>query len=153
MKLKLYRFSDNGNDTIGILFVDGKFFSFTLEDESRPVKVKGETRIPKGIYQLGLQKADTPMTLKYREKYPFFKHHIEVRNVPGFTGIYIHPGNNDQHTDGCLLLGDNVTNNTIAPGTLANSVNAWKRLYERLYPLLDKGGQATIEILDENSLP
>jgi hypothetical protein len=144
MNLELLRFNDNNESTIGLLFLNGKFFCYTLEDEHRDIKVRGETRIPEGHYKLGLRKEDTPLTLSYRKKHTFFKYHIEVLNVPNFSGIYIHPGNNDAHTDGCILVGNNLNNNRKAKGLLSDSTTAWKELYEILYPLLEKGTEVKL---------
>jgi len=44
MKLELKRFSGQSDTTLGLMFVDGEFECFTLEDEYRADKVKGETR-------------------------------------------------------------------------------------------------------------
>ena len=113
MKLKLQRYSDNGNSTLGLLFIDNEFECYTLEDEFREVKISGETRIPKGIYDRGIRNELTPLTLKYQKKYEWFEKHIEILNVPNFHSIYIHIGNFETHTAGCLLLGNSVNNNKI----------------------------------------
>src|SRR5688572_15576827 len=128
MNFLLQRFSDNRSSTIGLLFKKGIPFPFecyTLEDEFRESKVSGETRIPAGTYKIVLQKNETPKTLQYRKKYPWFKHHVMIENVPGFVGIYIHIGNDDKDTDGCLLLGDSADNNKVGPGTIHNSTVAF----------------------------
>src|SRR5690606_2699229 len=78
MEWILQRFSDNTDSTLGLMFkiigYEGKprlhFNSFVIEDEYREVKVKGETRIPAGRYELKIRKQDTPLTLKYRKRYP-----------------------------------------------------------------------------------
>ena len=158
MNFILQRYSDNGTSTMGWLFKKTTpddcpiFQAYTLEDESRDVKLAGETRIPSGFYELGLQKEDTPLTLKYRKKYPWFKHHIEIKNVKGFTGVYIHIGNDDGDTAGCVLLGDNADNNRITYGVVSNSTQAFKRFYELVYPHLEKGKKAFVEIRDEEYL-
>lgn len=155
MKFILQRFADNHESTIGLLFKAGvpqPFKCYTLEDEFRESKVSGETRIPAGLYQLVLQKQNTPMTLRYRAKYPWFKNHIMINNVPGFVGIYIHIGNEDDDTDGCLLLGDIAENNSIGPGRVANSTIAFKRFYSDVHEFLLKGKEAWIEIRDEKFL-
>ncbi len=47
MKLTVKRFADNGETTLGILYIDGVFECFTVEDqEQKGDKVKGETRVP-----------------------------------------------------------------------------------------------------------
>ena len=160
MDFIVQRINDNRKSTIGVLlkkFVSGaetktSLQSFTLEDEYRDVKVSGETRIPAGFYKLGLRKDDTPLTLKYRAKYPWFKHHIEILNVKGFTGVYIHIGNSERDTDACLLLGDAADNNSIGDGTITNSTVSFKRFYDIVYPHLLGGGVSTIEIRDEKFL-
>ena len=46
--IEIKRFSSAKDDTLGLVYVDGRFFCFSLEDEHRRVKVKHETRIPGG---------------------------------------------------------------------------------------------------------
>jgi hypothetical protein len=155
MKFILQRFSDNRESTLGLLYKVGAltpFFSYTLEDEFRESKKTGETRVPAMTYNLVLQKTETPKTVQYRKKYPWFIFHIMLENVPGFVGVYIHIGNNDDNTDGCLLLGDSCDNNSIAPGTIAQSTNAFKRFYGQVFEALTKGEIVTLEIRDEKFL-
>lgn len=135
---------------MGLLFIDNKFFSFTLEDEFREKKLAGETRIPAGTYRLVVQRSDTPLTLKHRKAYgSWFVYHIEISGIRDFSGVYIHAGNDDDHTEGCLLLGDVLTNHLIVPAKpLGSSIQAIKRFYEKVYPLLEKGEQVFLEIKD-----
>lgn len=160
MKYLLQRLNDNRKSTIGCLFkrseqgTDERLVlqAWTLEDEYREVKVKEETRIPAGFYELALHKSDTPLTLKYRAKYPWFKWHVEVTKVPNFVGVYIHIGNTDLDSAGCILLGDGVDNNTVTEGSLTASTIAFKRFYEEIYDTLEQGGKAFIEIRNEGHL-
>ncbi len=160
MQFILQRLNDNRKSTIGTLFKKitvGQseklvLQAFTIEDEYRDEKVSGETRIPAGFYKLGLRQEDTPKTLQYRAKYPWFKKHIEVLNVKGFTGVYIHIGNSDSDTDGCLLIGDSVDNNTISDGNLTNSTVSFKRFYDSVYDELEGGAVVTLEIREESFL-
>lgn len=160
MDLVFQRFSDNRKSTIGLMFKKIQvgteqrlhFVAYGLEDEHRDVKVKAETRIPAGFYELGLRQDETPKTIQYRTKYPWFKKHIEILKVPGFTGVYIHIGNTDADTEGCLLLGDNADNNQIGDGSISNSTNAFKRFYSEVYPLLEAGKKVCLTIRDEDYL-
>lgn len=152
MNFILQRYSDNRESTLGLLFLKGSgLFCYTLEDEFRAVKVAKETRIPAGFYELGLRQEQTPMTIRYQQKYPWFKKHIEILKVPNFTGVYIHIGNKDTDTDGCLLLGDVANNNKVGQGEITQSTIAFKRFYDKVYPHLESG-KAFIEIRDENKL-
>lgn len=128
------------------------FFSYTLEDEFRESKLSKETRVPAMVYNLVIQEVETPKTKQYREKYQWFDKHIMLENVPGFVGIYVHIGNDDKDSDGCLLLGDVADNNSIGPGTIASSTNAFKRWYTQVYPALKAGQIVTLEIRDEKFL-
>lgn len=157
MNFILQRFSDNRDSTLGVLLkvleagAQGTrpvFQCYTLEDEYREQKRAFETRIPAGTYKVDIQQADTPLTLKYRAKYNWFKKHLEIKNVPGFVGVYIHIGNTDADSAGCLLLGDNADNNIIGPGAISNSTAAFKRFYESVYDHLP----ITLTIKDEKEL-
>ena len=157
MNFILQRFSDNKISTLGLLFKKSSetarliFQSYTIEDEYREVKVSGETRIPAGFYELGIKEIDTPLTLKYRKKFPWFKNHIEIKNVKGFTAVYLHIGNSDDDTAGCILLGDNADNNNLGHGSISNSTQAFQRFYGMLYDhLMVK--KAFLEIRDETYL-
>ena len=133
MKLELKRFSSQSDTTLGILFVDGEFECFTLEDEYRADKVKGETRIPAGTYKVEKREVLSGLTEKYRKKYPWFDFHFMLQDVPDFQYVYIHIGNDDDHTDGCLLVSDAVKSNRFDENNnLSSSGPAFKRLYQKM---------------------
>lgn len=156
----LQRYSDNRDSTLGLLFkvvsaAEVKrphFFCYTLEDQYQVIKVPKETRIQANRYELKLLKIETPKTLQYRNKFPWFMWHIEVIGVPGFTRVYLHIGNDDEDTDACILLGDNADNNTIGPGSISNSTQAFKRFYNEVTEWLSNGNKAFIDIRDEIKL-
>lgn len=152
----LQRSWHNGKLTYGVLTGLGKldFVAHTLEDEPREVKLSGETRIPAGAYQLKIRKEDTHLTVKHREVYnkgyttPWFKYHIEITGIPNFSGVYIHAGNDETHTDGCLLLGD-CLDLSLTSNQLTKSTVAVKRFYDQAYPALEAGGQLILQVKDE----
>lgn len=148
MKLKLLRYSDNGNSTLGLLFINNEFQCYTLEDEFREVKVKGETRIQAGIYQLTINNELTPLTEKYRKKYHWFENHIQLKDVPNFNSVYIHIGNDEGDTDACILVGNSANNNQIEKGFIGYSGPAFELFYFNIFPLLKGGEKITIEIID-----
>mgnify|MGYP003145220366 CR=1 FL=1 len=158
MDLEVIRFSSGTDSTNGILLetiqqgneIDGyfkqkKFLAYTLEDEQRDEKVFGETRIPEGTYKLGLRKVGG-YHARYSKKFDDF--HIgmlHVLDVPGFEYILIHCGNTDEHTAGCLLVGDSQENNQIKKdGFIGRSVQAYKRIYPRIASALERGEEVKI---------
>lgn len=146
MRLELLRYSDNGESTTGLLKVNGKFFCYTLEDEYRDVKVMHETRIPEGTYKIELRN-EGGLTQKYAKRYPgIHKGMLWLRNVPNFKYVYIHAGNTDDHTSGCLLVGDNANNNTITDGFIGSSRPAYTRLYKEIISAMDRGEDIEITI-------
>lgn len=148
MRLELLRYSDNEESTTGLLKVNGKFFCYTIEDEYRDVKVKGETRIPEGTYKIDLRN-EGGLTQKYAQKFPgIHKGMLWLRNVPNFQYIYIHVGNTDDNTDGCILVGDSVNNNTIADGFIGSSRPAYTRLYKAIISAMETGEDVEITIKD-----
>lgn len=100
--LHLFREPRQDDHTPGVLFVNGRYFSFTLEDIEREIagqpvaswKVKGETAIPLGTY--GLHVATSP---RLGRPVPW------LIDVPGFTAIQIHPLNVAAESEGCIGLG------------------------------------------------
>lgn len=148
----LQRFSDSGESTLGLMFLDSIFQCYTLEDEARAVKVAGETRIPAGLYELKLRQELTPLTQKYRSRFQWFEWHIEIVNVKGFTNVYIHVGNDDDDTNACVLVGDTANNNRVHTGFIGESVPAYERWYKPTLAHLKAGGHAYIDIRDEDRL-
>ena len=73
---------------------------------------------------------------------------LHVTDVPGFEYILIHTGNTDEHTAGCLIVGDTQSNNgIIKDGFVGQSVNAYKRIYPSIAGLLEKGNTVTIQYI------
>lgn len=130
------------------------FHSHTIEDEGRTIKVPGETRIWAGFYKLAILKLENDWTLKHRAKYgDWFKFPIEITNVPQFSGVLIHVGYGEQDTEGCVLLADTIGNNSQDAGYIGSrSMEAVKRFYLKVYPYLEQGGVANLEIRDETFL-
>jgi hypothetical protein len=153
MEIQLLRTFPSKESTLGCLYVDHKPECFTLEDEYREVKVKGETRIPSGTYEVKFNESLTPLTEKYRDKYHWFTYHLEIQNVRNFKNVYIHVGNTDSNTDGCVLLGDSLINNQVKVGNvqdgfLGNSGQAFERFYKKVSEHLRQEGCVQIQIID-----
>jgi hypothetical protein len=149
---KLFRYASGKESTLGLLMAlestdDLGFRVFTLEDEYRTKKVYGETRIPAGRYEIKLRAAGG-MHESYTERYKFHQGMLHLQDVPDFEWIYIHPGNNDDHTAGCILVGDGVSSNRQKDGSLSNSVMAYSFLYQEITKLFALGSKVFIEIED-----
>lgn len=147
--LTVLRYSDDGETTLGLLFLRNQFIAYCLEDTFREEKVQGETRIPSGIYDVDFLKVDTNLTKKYREKYPWFTYHLEIKNVPNYTGVFIHIGNTHKDTAGCLLIADGINASSVNR-MIVESANAYKRFYLRMKDLIESGEKLRIVIHDEN---
>lgn len=124
--------------TIGRLYVDGKFFSNTLEDVDRGLsmddslsyikskKVKGQTAIPTGKYQITLSVKSPRFGSK--AAYAFCGGKLpRLIGVPAFDGVLIHGGNTARDTEGCILVGENKE-----VGRVVNSLATLRKLYERM---------------------
>ncbi len=151
MKLEVLRFSSHSDSTLGILFdvTEGrKFLCFTLEDEARDTKVMAETRIPAGEYELKLRTVGGYHE-RYVKKYgSFHKGMIHVQDVPNFKYILWHTGNTDEHTAGCLLLGDTSQQNISKEGFIGASTEAYKRIYPNIAEAILSGEKVTAKYID-----
>ena len=154
MRITVKRFADNGDTTLGILYIDGVFNCFTVEDEERATKVKGETRIPNGVYKVGLRK-EGGYHSKYAAKYKdMHKGMLCIHNKANwmiekdgmsFQYILIHTGNTDEHTMGCLLVNDSVSGKTF---TGSSSRDAYVDLYPTVASAIERGEEVSIEYID-----
>lgn len=116
MNLRLVREPTIDGATLGSLYVDKHWRCFTIEDAIRPVKVPGQTAIPPGRYKVTLTES-----ARFKRVLPL------LNDVPGFSGIRIHPGNTIADTEGCILVGrDRV------PGRVLQSRAAFEWLFQTL---------------------
>lgn len=138
MKLTLKRKWFKENYTIGDLYVDGIWFSNTLEDKDRGLydsmgtgevlatKKYCETAIPYGTYKVKITYSP-----KYKRNMPL------LLNVNGFEGVRIHSGNTAKDSCGCLIVGKN---------TKVGMVTESRVTYNRLFALMKDEKDITIEI-------
>lgn len=152
MKITVERFAFKKNYTIGRMYLDGKFFCDTLEDydrkldstmsldEIKKIKVKNETAIPTGTYNVTINEQSP--RFKSRSQYTFCNGKLpRLKDVPGYEGVLIHIGNRPSDTSGCILVGENK-----AVGQVLYSTKTFGNLYEKLIEANRNGEQILIEI-------
>ena len=150
MKLNVVRHQFGEEATNGLLFIDGVFECYTLEDQYQEVKVMHETCIPEGTYEIKLRDAGG-FSSRYLQKYgpEFHKGMLHIVDVPGFEYILIHCGNTDEHTAGCLLLGNSQENNQIKKdGFIGGSANAYMTIYPLIASAIESGKDVCITYTD-----
>ena len=146
MKLLLRRIAKRDTYCIGKLYIDGRYFSDTLEDTDRgltqsmplsqiqKIKIQDKTAIPKGTYKVTLD----VISPKYSKK-DFYKRFANggrvprLLNVPGWEGVLIHAGNTANDSSGCILVGQNKI-----IGQVINSKDTFIRLYNELKKAQDE---------------
>ncbi|GAB3022337.1 hypothetical protein GCM10027284_47400 [Cyclobacterium sediminis] len=147
----ILRYIDDGNTTLGMLFIEKKFFAYTLEDTHRDEKIPGGTRIPEGHYKLGINENLSPLTQRYRNRFNWFSYHIEIKEIPNYDKVYVHIGNTHKDTEGCILIADGV-NAANPEKMILQSQKAYERFYKMVYPKINQNEPLTINILNENWL-
>jgi Family of unknown function (DUF5675) len=156
MQIKVERYKKTKDYTLGKLYINGVLNCYTVEDEIRAVKVKGETAIPEGTYKLALR--DSPKfskTFKVMDKgftieqsnsgnsnLPDHKL-IWVKDVPGFEYVLIHWGNTDKDTEGCLIVGSSIAIFDGREG-VASSKTAYGKIYPIIVKAISSGEEVTI---------
>jgi len=142
MKISVLRFKDTGNETLGLLMINGKHRGYTIEDEEREVKVMHETRIPEGTYKVGLREYGGHHE-RYSKKFPnLHVGMLQVFDVPGFTDILIHIGNTDGDTSGCLLVGEAIGSDQ---KSIVSSTKKYTEIYFEIARAIKQGEPVTIE--------
>jgi len=145
MYIQLVRLKDDGHSTIGTVHVDGKFECFSLEDSHNEPKIYGQTRIPAGTYNIKLR-IEGGMSSRYTRKFIQHKGMLWLQDVNNFKWVYIHIGNDEEDTDGCILVGKGC--NTSGTGqTISSSKLAYLALYEKAVEQLENGEEVTIQII------
>jgi hypothetical protein len=115
----------------GTMSIDGTTL-FTLENpwqDNRP----SVSCIPNGTYQVVLAWSNRFNRLMPR-----------LVNVPGRTGILIHPGNTIRDTSGCILIGTIGYN-----GGVYNSAHAFIKFFD-WFQMASRNGIVTCEIAVQN---
>jgi hypothetical protein len=144
MYLQLLRLRDNGESTIGTLSINGTFECFTLEDTHNEPKVYGKTRIPSGKYEIKLRN-EGGMTQRYAKRFDLHKGMLWLQNVENFEWVYIHVGNDEEDTDGCILVGQSCS--ARKQQNISGSVFAYTDLYERVIDAIERSEDITIEVI------
>jgi hypothetical protein len=117
------------NCTIGHLWIDGVDTGlFTLEPTVRDVKIYGKTAIPYGTYQV---------VVDYSEH--FLENLPHIMNVPNFVGVRIHPGNTDQDTEGCVLLGMTWDG--------GDFIGDSRKAFYSIFPKIQAAAEVTLDII------
>lgn len=152
MQLTLERKWKKDAYTIGKLYVNGEFFSNTLEDKDRGLtssmtleeinkkKIYGQTAIPSGTYEVKMTYSNRFNSRvwgkKYGGKVP------ELLNVKGFGGVRIHPFNRASESLGCIAVGKNSIT-----GAVTNSTQYYYKLLDNfIIPAIKKREKITLTI-------
>ena len=153
MKLEIERKWPKATYPIGRLYVDGVLFCNTLEDRDRGLnqsdslnyiksrKVYGETAVPKGEYLVDMNVTSPKYAAVSWYHQLCLGKMPRLRDVPGFDGILIHPGNTALDTLGCILVGKNTK-----VGQLTESRDTFEKLYKLMRAAADRGENISITL-------
>lgn len=155
MDIILHRSFLGKDYTIGHIYIGGSVFCDTIEDVDRDIdqttplahirqkKVYGNTAIPTGRYKVELSPSPKyqkkALTDSYFRQYANTMPHL--LNVPGFSGILIHPGTTEKDTEGCVIVGRNLVK-----GKILQSRDTFSRLYSMLSETERRGEDIYITI-------
>ena len=148
MKIKVERYGYGFDSTGGLLRVENVHIGYTCEDQRRPtgIKVQDETCIPAGRYEIKLRNSGG-MNRRYKKRFVDHRGMLHLQDVPGFEWIYIHIGNNDDHTSGCILVGRTATRAPNGEYTVGRSVEAYTELYAICSAAIESGEKVFVEVL------
>lgn len=149
MEIVVKRVARKSLYTISHFTIDGQYIGDIIEDKDRglkqsmklseilELKVKDKTAIPAGRYQVTL-KVRSP---KFGSK-AYYNNYCKgylprLLNVPGFDGILMHRGVDQNSSSGCLILGKN---------TVIGKVTDSKEIFEKAYKLMKKASDKGEEI-------
>lgn len=153
MEILLKRIAKKSLYTIGRIYIDGKYVCDSIEDKDRGltqttplakikmIKVVSQTAIPTGKYTVTLKVQSPRFVQKAYYKNQCNGYLPRILNVPGFDGILMHRGTDQDSSSGCIILGYNTV-----VGKVTNSQKAYETVYALLKKASDKGESITITI-------
>tara|TARA_R100000995_G_scaffold33074_1_gene14888 strand:- start:5 stop:628 length:624 start_codon:yes stop_codon:yes gene_type:complete len=156
MKLDVVRTQFGADATNSLLFIDGEFECYGLEDEIRDVKVYAESAIPLGEYEIKFRTVGgfhTRTKARYDSKYGEGWHlgMLELQDVPNFEFILVHSGNTDESTAGCYLVGNTQQDLDVSKdGFIGSSRVAYEKMYPKVRDALVAGDKVTIKYSNIN---
>lgn len=124
--LVLERIFQNDKYTIGKLYDGDTYLCDTLE----PPKNVNHPCIDCGTYRIGYQYSN-----KFGRNMPF------LLQVKGRVGIMIHPGNYPKDTQGCILVGRNLSK-----GSVSNSKQTFQNVNAIIQGNVNLHGSITIKV-------
>lgn len=138
-RIKIIRDLFTPTTSSGLMFINGEFFCYTLEDVARAegIKISGVTAIGAGFYDVMLTQSTRfkrLMPLIYNQK----DLSIDNKGIQ-FTGVRMHGGNTHINTDACICVAFNRIN--------ANYI--WKTAEYELVKELKKYDKITLEIINK----
>lgn len=141
MIIELSRYAETHEATLGIIRLNDKLMGFSLEDQYQAHKVMNETRIPVGVYPIKLRPVNEgKVNERYAAQFPgIHKGMLWLQDVPEFEWIYIHMGNTDDHTSGCILIAEQARIDGKGQLTTPNSAPAYERLYRAVVGHAERG--------------
>lgn len=163
LNLQIERYSFGEKDTLGKFYINGKFYSYTLED-IHPSKGKSRFEfsenaenklyfncIPAGLYELALRTTGGGMHTTYTLKYPHIhKGMLSLLHVPQMPYIFFQIGASEADTKGCIIVGEKIVDE--ANVTQARGMQGSEDAYCLIYPLvadyLVKGGKVYLTVTD-----
>lgn len=148
MDLTLTRTESVADGTFGLLRVTPRLMLHTLEDDWRDNE-RSESCIPAGVYLL-------ERTVYRKHNYETF----EVTGVPNRSRILIHPGNTEEDTMGCILVGLRqgevrvpFDEDTHATGVTKRAVVASQEAFRRFMREMSGVDEAELEVVWGEGLP
>jgi hypothetical protein len=133
MILSLVRDTFTPTETLGRLYIDHAYCCDTLEPP-----VAANARHPKGCIPQGWYRVSVTHSPHFGRLLPI------LHMVPGFEGIRIHAGNNRDHTEGCILVGERAEHAML----LYSSKSAEQRITDQLLKKQREHEQIYIDISD-----
>jgi hypothetical protein len=139
MQLSLFRFNKTSLSTGGKLAVNGVSECYTLElplGDSKP-----GSAIPEGTFGVVLAPSpkflhsSDPWVLQYANAMP------HLTNIPGRSLIMIHWGNTPHDTEGCILVGQ-----THSQDSIGSSRAAFEALYSKIQAPLTSGESISVTV-------
>lgn len=146
MRLHIQLVAQTDTSTLSACTIEGKFQNWFLEDGFNLTKIPGKTRIPPGTYQI-VKHTSGKFFEAHRKKWGHGFVPM-LAGVPNYSFILIHPGNDVDDTEGCLLPG--MSAHFSAGGFMVSySTDAYLSLFAKIEAAFGRGEVVDCQISRE----
>jgi hypothetical protein len=142
MELVLNTYYQQPDATLGLMLVNGLAKYHTIERPYHKPRIPNASCIYAGRYEI-VPRTRSAKVDEYKRRFPWFRYHLQLKDVPDADYILIHIANFITDVEGCIGI---AYGSDLYGKQLVDSMRAFRELSLDVYRRFDDGESAWITI-------